>query len=126
MIRAIPLAFALLCLVGCQTTPQGGGVPSAKSQVYAAKTAYQAVLLIAVRYNRLPRCGQPTSPPLCSDPTVVTELRQGDKIAQATLEGAEAVVYRPAVEASVAFAAAASATEAVKLLQTIITTYNIK
>ena len=117
------IATALfLALGGCS----GGLPPSAQNDVFAAKTAYGAALTLAVAYNGLPRCGTPTSPPLCSDQAVVLQLRKADQVASLALDQAEAVVRNPLSSASLIAAAVQSASGAVKTLQMIEQTYSVK
>jgi hypothetical protein len=125
MLRNILIASLALFLASCGGAGQSGS-PSPASSVFAAKTAYVGALGLAVKYNALPRCGAPTSPPICSDASVVLQLRKADQAAGAALDGAETIVRTPGVKDSVAIAAARSATEAVKLLQTVLVTYQVK
>ena len=78
---------------------------------------------MAVTYNNLPRCGAPTSPPVCSDPGAIIAIRKANTAAQAALDAAETTVRTPGVTASVATAATVSATNAVAALQSILTLY---
>lgn len=125
MTRLLMSIAAAAFLTACGAPGQSGS-PSPAQSVLAAKTAYTGALVVAVRYNQIPRCGRPASPPICSDESVVLQLRKADAVAGAALDGAEAIVRQPGVQASVAIAAARSATEAVKLLQTVLTTYSVK
>lgn len=104
----------------------GSGPAPAASDVYSAKAAYSAALGVAVRYNQIPRCGSPTSPPVCSAASVVQQLRKADNVAEASLDQAESVARSPSANASVLAAAVQSATAAVQVLQTILTTYGVK
>ncbi len=120
--RPILIVAALAGFVtGC-----GGSAPSAQSDVFAAKTAYGAALSLAVGYNSLPRCGAPTSPPLCSDNAAVLQLRKADQVASLAIDQAELVVRNPASSASLVAAAVQSATGAVKVLQQVEATYGVK
>lgn len=115
------LAIVLLLAVGaCAATTS---MPSSASQVYAAKNAYEAALIVAVHYNALPRCGAPTSPPLCSDASAVAAIRKANVAAQAALDAAETTVRTPGITSSVAAAAVTAATNAVTALQSILTLY---
>lgn len=115
-------------MAGFLTACAGSGSPppSAASDVYSAKAAYGAALTLAVGYNGLPRCGAPTSPPLCSQASVVLQLRKADQVASLALDQAELVVRNPLSSASLIAAAVQSATGAVKVLQQVETTYGVK
>lgn len=121
MRKIIAVAAMALFVAAC-----GGLSPSAQSDVYSAKTAYGAALTLAVAYNKLPRCGAPTSSPLCSDQAAVLQLRKADSVAALALDQAEAVVRNPASSSSLIAAAVQSATGAVKVLQQVETTYGLK
>lgn len=120
--RPILIVAAMAALV----TACGGSAPSAQSDVFAAKTAYGAALTVAVAYNGLPRCGAPTSPPLCSQASVVLQLRKADQVASLAIDQAETVVRSPSSSASMIAAAVQSATGAVKVLQQVEATYGMK
>lgn len=118
------IALAVALFVTACAAPLATPIPQdAAQQVFAAKTAYQAVLLIAVRYNQLPRCTVPKAPPLCSDQTVVVQLRKADDAALATLDSAEIVVRSPRATATLTSDAVLAAQSAVKAFQSIVTIY---
>lgn len=112
--------FALLgfVLVACQQTG-----PSPSSAVYAAKNGYEAALVVAVTYNKLPRCGTPTSPPLCSDQAAVNAIRKASDATATAIDAAEKTVRDPAINADIKSAATLSATNALTALQTILALY---
>ncbi len=93
--RKMIAVTALLLLGGCQaasvatTTFDPSG---AQKTVYAIKSGYAAALTVAVAYNEQPRCGQPTSPRLCSDAGVVAAIRKADAATFATIDSAETAV----------------------------------
>jgi len=111
---------ALLAVGACAATPS---TPSSASQIYAAKNTFEAALIVGVRYNALPRCGAPTSPPLCSDASAVAAIRKANVAAQAALDAAETTVRTPGVTSSVAAAAVVAATNAVGAMQAILNLY---
>jgi hypothetical protein len=132
--RRILAAFAALIVAGAML---GGcdvanlatttvDTSKAANTVLATKTAYEAVLVVAVDYNNLPRCGASTSPPLCSDAGVVAQLRKADVAASAAISAAENAVRTLGTSATVITAAVVTATNAVAALQSIVTTYGIK
>lgn len=63
---------------------------SPEQAVFAASTAFNGALTVAVTYESLPRCEEPAVQP-CSDPEIVEQLRSlansGDKVLT-TLEDA--------------------------------------
>lgn len=115
LLLAFTLAFAL---AACQQ--QG---PSAPSAVYATKNAYEAALIVAVQYNNLPRCGAPTSPPLCSDQAAVEAIRKANVATRTALDAAEKTARDPAVSADAKAAVVLSANNAVAALQAILALY---
>lgn len=124
-ILTIAATALFLALGACQTT--GGSQPTdPASVVFSAKTSYAAALSVAVRYANLPRCGKPTSPPICSDPSVVLQLRKADEVASVALDQAEAMVRTPNVNPGLAATAVQSAVGAVKVLQQVVVTYGLK
>lgn len=115
------IAIATLLLLGaCAASPS---TPSSASQIYAAKNAYEAALIVAVQYNNLPRCGTPTSSSLCSDASAVTAIRKANVAAQAALDAGETTVRTPGVTSSVSAAAVVAATNAVSAMQAILNLY---
>jgi hypothetical protein len=120
------IAFSLLAGCASFSTSNTIDTKSAANRVYAAKVGYTAVLTAAVTYNNLPRCGAPTSPPVCSQASVVDQLRKANSAAVATLDSAETVVRTPNVNQDVVEFSVVSAENAVKTVQSIVKVYNIK
>ena len=120
MTRPLLLAMvATLSLAACQaSTPP-------TSAVLASMTSYQAALVLAVKYNQLPRCVE-DGPTLCSDAAAVKQLRMADDAALAALKAAQNVVLTPGVSDSAVAAAQASAGQAVTAFQSILVLYNVK
>lgn len=108
------LAFAFLTACGTQPT----------NDVQAAMLGYEAALVVAVKYNQLPRCGGTAV--ICSDPKVVAQLRLADNAAITTLTAARNVVVTPGATSSAVTAATAAATQAVSAFTAILASYNIK
>jgi hypothetical protein len=124
IVTAIAAALSLaLALGGCAAT---SSTPSSASQVYAAKNAYEAALVVAVQYNNLPRCGKPTSPPICSEQSGIDAIRKANTAARTALDAAEKTVRDPAASASATAAASLAATNAVTAMQSILTLYSQK
>lgn len=113
MIRTLILCAAL---AGCATT-----APSTPAQtVFAAKSAYAAVLTAAVSYESLPRCSA-TQPAPCSSPELVAQLRKADNTAAAALDAAETAVRTPLVGPTAQARAIEAATAALAALQAVVT-----
>lgn len=90
---------------------------------FAARSAYAATLIVATQYVRLPRCGQPASPPICSDPPIVATMRKAELAADAaTLAGEDAVRTLGATPA-LAQLAVTGATNSVQAFKAIAETY---
>lgn len=68
---------ALAVLLSACATPQ-----TPRQAIYAASAAYDAALKTTLVYARLPRCGQPASPAVCSDQALVTEADRWAQLAQ--------------------------------------------
>jgi len=120
--RRIIAALALVALTGfgCSTTPQ-----TPQQAVYAIQGTYAGALTIAVAYKRLPPCGQPASPTLCSNSDIVGRLQKADDIAYPTLIGAQTVV-RSAETGSNVQTAILAAQQAVAAFAAITNTLTVK
>lgn len=60
--------------------------------VYLVQSQYAAALKVEVAYSKLPRCGQPASPKLCSDAAIVSKVKKiSDSTWSAIKEAQEAV-----------------------------------
>lgn len=93
--RLITLLLASLALWGCstvQTATKPVDMTGAAKSAFAARAAYAGLLMVAVEYNRRPRCGQPTSPVLCSEQRIVDQLRQASAAADAATQAGETAV----------------------------------
>ena len=116
MKRIATLALAL-ALAACGSQPT--------NDVQAAQLGYEAALIVAVKYNQLPRC-TPTGPKVCSVQAVVEQLRKADDAAIASLAAAKNVVVTPGATTSAIVAAQAAASQAVTAFTTILNVYQIK
>lgn len=115
--RKVLAILALAILAACATTPT-----SPQQSVYAIQGAYAGALTVAVAYKHLPPCGQPASPVLCSQSSVVARLQRADDAAYPALQVAQGLVrtanFGPNV--STAIAAAQQAVNAfVSITQTL-------
>lgn len=111
----------MLALGACAPSAPGGGSPA--TVVLQAQLAYAIPLTAAVEYNNLPRCGRPTSPPLCSDQNAVEEMRKANVAARATLDAAERTVRDPAATADVKAMIATGAVNSVDAFKAIVALY---
>lgn len=111
---AISIVVLLLaaCATGPVTLPQGA---------YQAQSDYIAAGKVMLAYGNLPRCGQPTSPIVCSQQSVVDQLKAADNIAYNAVVAAENTARTPGAGANLATAQTA-ATEAVAALARITAT----
>lgn len=118
------IAIALAAsLAGCGAS---SNTPSPANTVIAAKNTFAGIQTLAIQYTSLPRCGAPTSPPLCSDASVVAKIRTGNADAVTALGAAEATVRDPTASTSTVNAAVIGATNAVAALQTILSSLQVK
>jgi hypothetical protein len=81
------LAFLLLALIGCATTPK-----SPEQVVYQASGDYAAALVVAVQYKKLPPCGGTTTTPLCRDAATLKRIQDADGKAADLLSNAQSAV----------------------------------
>lgn len=113
--------FVALLLVGlvaaCANQNTG---PSPANIVYAAKQTFVGAQTLAIQYVSLPRCGQPSSPPLCSDQGVVDAIKKGNNDAVIALDAAEKTVRDPNASGSVVNAAVVGAQNAVAAFTAIV------
>jgi hypothetical protein len=78
------LALAVgLVLLGACTAPT-----TARQGIYAAGSGYAAALKVAIAYASLPRCGQPASPPVCSDQRIVSQVSDAAQLARPVIDAA--------------------------------------
>ncbi len=63
--------------------------------VYAAESTYAGALRLELAYSDLPRCGKPSSPPLCSDQKVLKSVRTADDAAWEAIQQAQTAVRTP-------------------------------
>lgn len=122
LLSTLALASALV-IAGCAANNQGS-LPSAQNTVYALKNTFASAQTAAIQYTSLPRCGQSTSPPLCSDAGVVAQIRKYNGDAVVALDAAEKTVRDPTASTGAMQAAIVGAQNAVTALQQILPTLN--
>lgn len=98
ILSAVVLAFALSGCAAVSAPAQplpAATIVGLQNDALAAKIAFQAGALITVAYIERPRCGRPTSPPLCSDQAAVDVMRMaltaGDNATKAAEAAAKAL-----------------------------------
>jgi len=108
-------------LAACQPSPQPTvNTAAAQKMVLEAEIAYEAVLTVAVAYNKRPRCTEPRTIITCSDPTIVAKLRTANDQITKALFAAMNVASTPGVTESAVVAAIAVATQGIPVLQSIL------
>lgn len=117
--RFVLSLLAAFALTACAPNNQGS-LPSTQNTVYAMKNAFAAAQTAAIQYVTLPRCGSPTSPPLCSDAGTVGTIRTYNGSAQTLLDAAEKTVRDPTASTSAQNAAIVAAQNAITALQQVI------
>lgn len=110
------LALALIILVSACATPK-----TPAQTVYAIHGSYAAALATAVAYKKLPPCGQPASPVLCSDREIVVVVQKADDLAFSALTAAQNIVRTPGIDESRTTLAIAAAENGVKAFVEIVT-----
>ncbi len=124
--RSIMLALVMvLAIAACQSSTTSAETSAAKT-VYEAKLAYQGLLIVAVRYNELPRCSRPTSPRVCSEQAVVDQLRRADTAAIAALDAAEGIVRLQGATKDMTDSAVATATNAVAAVRALTSSVRVQ
>ncbi len=113
--RRLLVVWLLAALAACASLE----AETPAQRVFALKSDYRAALAVAVAYESLPRCPIVTTP-FCSEPGVVSVLRQADRQAELALDGAEQVVRSPATSESAVALALEAARSAVAVLRQIL------
>lgn len=119
--RLVLSLLAAFALTACAANNQGN-LPSSQNTVFALKNAFATAQTAALQYTTLPRCGAPTSPPLCSDAGTVATIRKYNNDAVVALDAAEKTVRDPHASSSATQAAIIAAQNAVTALQQIVPT----
>jgi uncharacterized protein YceK len=124
--KTILALLAALAISGCstiQTATSTVDMTDPSKAAYAAKVTYDASLVLATQYAKLPRCGAPTSPPLCSDRAVLdTMLKLSDAANKAT-QGAEDAVRSLGAKPSLVRVAIEGAQKSVDVFKQVAQTY---
>lgn len=94
--KNILASLSLLFLVACGSADQ----PSIKSTdydslIFKTQGYYNAAVLLEIAYDKLPACGKPTSPPICSDLVIKKKIRKIDEAAWAAITEAKVAVDTP-------------------------------
>ena len=121
-------AGALLCmLAACGTAPSTSptvDTVAAQKMVLEAQIGYEALLTVAVAYNKRPRCTEPRTVVTCSDPAIVAKLRTVNTQIVSGFTAAMNIASTPGVTTSAVTAAIAVATQGIPTLQTILDSIN--
>lgn len=118
-LSAIPAALLAACLLGgCASNGD------TQSAFFKAEAGYTAVLQAAASYVALPRCVD-NGPTVCSQQSVVDQIRPAANSADATITAAETTIRaNPAGDA--AGYAISAAQNAVQALSVILSQYGVK
>jgi hypothetical protein len=119
------VAVLLITLAACATAPAGQSL-TPQQQVFQIESNYKVALDIANAYVALPRCGQPTSPPLCSKSETIVALQKANATVMPLLAAAQKTVTDPTVSAGGAQAAVTAAANAQVALSQITSTLTVK
>lgn len=126
ILAAITLAFGL---AGCSSPSAPAGTVDTTNYAKAAadaKIGYNASLQVATRYAKLPRCGQPTSPIICSDRAVLDVMLKASDSANTATQAAEDAVRSLGSNPSVVAAMVEASTRSVAAFTKIATTYGAR
>lgn len=125
MKRIILLALLALVAAACVSNPSGQAL-TPQQQVFQIESNYKVALDIANAYAALPRCGQPTSPTLCSKSETIAALQKANAAIIPALAAAQKTVTDPTVTAGGAQAAITAAANAQAALAQITSTLTVK
>lgn len=114
---AVSIALTLSSCTTAETPAQ---------KVFAASSAYDTALTVAINYKQLPVCGQSTSPIVCSDKEVVATLQRADNVAFEGIKAAQAIVRNPTTTVNAKEVATTWAKEAVTSFTKILTLLKVK
>jgi hypothetical protein len=126
ILAAVLLAFAT---VGCTgdlskgpTYPVVGTIDQTKMEqsAFAARSAYAGILHLMAEYVVLPRCGTAGSTVICSDQSVVNEMRRYELAADTATKGAADLARSPSKTASALANAVADALRAVAIFRSTV------
>ena len=81
----LPVLLPFVALVGLLGLSACGSTTA----VVSAENALATAETLATQYVKLPACGAPTSPPLCSDAATVAKIKAADNVAYAAVKGFE-------------------------------------
>jgi uncharacterized membrane protein len=110
--KLLPLLLAVAC-----------GSPASPAQyVYQIESDYAVALRAELAYEALPRCGKPSSPPVCSDLAVAKKVRTVSDAAWIAIQNAQEAVRTPGFEDSKLTSAVASAKALTKTFYDLATT----
>lgn len=116
----------MLALGGCSAITAATSTVDTTSYAKAAadaKIGYDAALKLATRYAQRPRCGQPTSPIICSDRAVLDAMLKASDAADAATQAAENAVRGLGSNPTVVAALVKASTESVAAFTKITTAY---
>lgn len=122
--KKIFMLIPVLMLMACTSapTPKPGVSELSDRVVYRTQGYYNAAVVVETAYAKLPRCGKPTSPILCSDIAVVKKLRSVDEIAWVAISEAQTAVRTPGFAENKVTTFVASATALTKAFTDIVHT----
>lgn len=115
--RVLYSSILAVSVWSCASTTGVGQTPS--QVVFATRAGYEAALVIAVEYKRLPPCTVPASTPICSDPGIVAQLQQADNVTNIAMSSAVAAVRTPQIGSNAIDKAVATANAALAALTAI-------
>lgn len=111
--RKIILPIMLLILTGfggCDAV-----VPKTSQQiVYDAHAVYAALLVVEIKYDRLPRCTLPVAPQACSDTYTALKVKSISDATKASLDSAQRTVRTPGFGDSAISSAVTAAKNAIE------------
>lgn len=116
------VAFALLA--ACGTASEQAKSPA--QRVFAVQADYNALLAAAVAYESQPRCTAGQSRiDRCSDPKVVTVMREADDKAFLAIKAAQDTVRTPGATDNTINLAISGASQAIAVLRTVLISYGV-
>lgn len=124
MRKLLAVAGIALLMGACSLLQANQPLPASttvdlQKRAYAAKLAFQGVLTASIAYIEMPRCGRPTSPPVCSQQAVVDVMRNALKAGDAGTQAAEDAARSLTADSTALSALVVAAEKSVAALQAI-------
>lgn len=123
LLSIVALAFLATGCAAMEVANRPVDMADLQKKAFALKSIYAGSLRLGIVYLERPRCGQPTSPTLCSDRAVVDAMVKARTVAGASIESADSAVYSLGAQPTVAQLVVKAAEESVNAFKVVAETY---